>query len=181
MKVRTISSCFWKLTRAIYPKLPENNMQFLVNYTSHEPTFRPNQIQKAFYLFPFCRTFPSIKYLIKLKWWIHCSSNSLLFRCWTAKLLIIWSCSIFVLQSQLTEFSGIMRQQHVSAGFSPKIRPRTKAITNNCPLFVWQNHFNFTQNVIRLQTCDKEHSLNPIAYGILRRFIPGGRGWSPGS
>ena len=34
--VRAISLCFWKLTRAIYPKLPENNMQLMVNYTLHE-------------------------------------------------------------------------------------------------------------------------------------------------
>ena len=30
------STCFRKLTRAIYPQSPENNMQFLVNYTVHE-------------------------------------------------------------------------------------------------------------------------------------------------
>ena len=54
------------------------------------------------------------KYLIKLKWWIHCSSSSWFFRRWTAKLLIIClnlSCSIFFLQSKLTEFSGILKQQ----------------------------------------------------------------------
>ena len=28
-----------RLPRAIYPKLPENNMQFLVNYTVHEIIF----------------------------------------------------------------------------------------------------------------------------------------------
>ena len=52
------------------------------------------------------------KYLIKLKWWIHCSSN--FFRRWTAKLLMIRVClssSIFALQSKLTEFSAIFKQQ----------------------------------------------------------------------
>ena len=40
----------------------------LVNYTLHLSTFRPNRIPKASYLFPFSRTFPSVKYVIKMTW-----------------------------------------------------------------------------------------------------------------
>ena len=40
--MRAISSCVWKLTIAIYPTLPENNMQFHVNYALNGTIFNPS-------------------------------------------------------------------------------------------------------------------------------------------
>ena len=67
-------------------------------------------------------------------------------------LCLCLSCSIFVLQSKLTDSSF---QNDNTSRFQPKKRPGTRAITNsgqlqnNCPLFVWQNQDNFMQSVIK--------------------------------
>ena len=73
------------------------------------------------------------------------------------KLCLCLSCSIFVLQSQLSEFSAILSQQQNDTRlgwFRAKKRPGTRTITNsgqlqnNCPLFVWENQDKFMQSVI---------------------------------
>ena len=95
------------------------------------------------------------KYLIKLKWWIHRSSN--FFRSWTAKLLIIsfcvLSCSISSCRANWTEFSAILKQQqndNTSRLVSRQKRGLERGQSqNNCPLFVWQNPGNFMQSVIK--------------------------------
>ena len=83
-------------------------------------------------------------------------------------LCLCLSYSIFVLQSQLTEFSGRLRQQQNNNTSSlvsrPKKRHGTRAITNrgqlfcNCPLSVLQSQGNFMQSVIRNQTSYSEKS-----------------------
>ena len=59
-------------------KLLENNMYFLFNYTLHEPT---SIVISMGYkrLRTFSHSVQRTKYLIKLKWLIHCFSNSLFF------------------------------------------------------------------------------------------------------
>ena len=95
------------------------------------------------------------KYLTKLKWCIHCSFNSLLFRHST---VFVFKLQYFRPQNQLTEFLATLRQQQNDNMFRlvslPKERPGTRTVThtgqlrNDCPLFVWQNQGNFIQSVI---------------------------------
>ena len=71
------------------------------------------------------------------------------------------SCSIFVLQSKLTDSSSLLfwsnsRMTTRLVWFPVKKEAWNEAITNsgqlqnNCPLFVWQNQDNFMQSVISL-------------------------------
>ena len=104
------------------------------------------------------------KYLIKLKWWIHCSPS--FFRHWTAKLLITCVCVQVVVFRPAEQTDWVFDQPFWSNNrmktrlgwFSAKKRPGTRAITNsgqlqnNCPLFVWQNQDNFMQSVIIILT-----------------------------
>ena len=76
-------------------------------------------------------------------------------------LCLCLSYSIFVLQSQLTGFSAILRQQqtdNTSWLVSRQKRGLERGqLQNNCPLFVWENQCNFMQSVISLTT--KYHTL----------------------
>ena len=97
--------------------------------------------------------------------------NTLLFQlitlqtlnCQALNNLCSWSNrSIFVLQSKLTDFSAILKQQKNDTASRlispPKKRPGTRAIINsaqlqnNCPLFVWQNQGSFMQSVIKARS-----------------------------
>ena len=122
------------------------------------------------------------KYLIKLKWWIRCSSNSLCFRRWTAKLLIICvcvlSCSIFVLQNKVTELSAILKQKQNDN--TPRLVSRQKRglergqLQSNCPLIVWQNQGNFMQSVITNHTIPNyeiESTTQPSRYGGIQPWL----------
>ena len=88
-------------------------------------------------------------------------------------LCLCLSCNIFVLQSKLTQFSAILKQQqndNTSPLVSRQKRPGTRAITNsgqlqnNCPLFVWQNEGNFMQNVIYPENCSALFNSNKMPY-----------------
>ena len=66
---------FLKLVRGIYPKLTKNNIQLLVNYTLHEPTFIVSYSQGLGLSINFLKLVIhnidivlETKYLIKLKW-----------------------------------------------------------------------------------------------------------------
>ena len=149
-------------------RIAPKKRQFLVNYILHEPTFCPYRIQKTSHRFPLARTFPSVQYSIKLKWWIHCSSNLLLFRRWTTKLLIICICAEVVLRPAkstdwvFSHFEATTEWQHVWTGFRQKRGLERGQLQNNCLLFVWQHQGNFIQRVITLRYQHKMYIFNRL-------------------